>query len=570
MYEPWKVLDQYRGREIKGEWPTIPEMFNISVINYPDNRAFTTFSPKELSFTYKESSSHINKISKYLVSLGINKGDHVAVTGKNSPEWAIAFLAILNMGAVVVPVDSGLNSKEIIDLLSISDSKLIFTDKDKYSDIKSGSRDIIDCISLTSGFENYLLDLKVDDSINFDSPTEDDLAAILYTSGTTGVSKGVMLTHRNFSSDTWLAQSNLKIDSDDVFYALLPIHHSYTMTSVFLESIFIGAEVVFGKQLVFPQIVKDFKQGKVTMFLGVPMLFNKLINGILSGVRKKGIIVYGIIRFLMVISGFIKKTTKINPGKKMFSFLLKQASLENIRICISGGGPLAPSTFKHFNQIGIDFVQGYGLTEASPMLALNPKENYKETSVGKVIAQVDMKIVNPDIDGIGDIVVKGPNIMKGYYKQDEATKDAFTEDGYLKTGDAGYLDKDNYLYLTGRKSSLIVTEGGKNVYPEELEDAFQFYDEYEQLIVKGYVKNSVTLSEGIEVAFYPTKEYSNGKTPDEIKGRFNNIVKEVNRTLQSYKHIERVHILTEPMATTTTKKIKRNEINEIFDSLEKL
>lgn len=570
MYEPWKSLDKYRGREILGQWPTIPEMFRITVKNFPENRAFTCFSPTELSISYKESSNYINNISWYLASIGIVKGDHVAVTGKNSPEWALAFLAVLNIGAVVVPVDSGLTSNEIADLLKKSDSKAVFTDKDKYEYLKDNSEHLVGCISLTSKYQNYIFDLKPGKEYHLEDAGENDVAAILYTSGTTGSSKGVMLSHRNLSSDTWLAQSNLNIDYHDVFYALLPLHHSYTMTSVFLEAIFIGAEVVFGKQLVFSQIVKDFKQGKVTMFLGVPMLFNKLINGILSGVRKKGVVAYGFIRFLMFISGFIKKTFNINPGKKMFSFLLKQASLEHIRICISGGGPLAPSTFRKFNQLGIDFVQGYGLTEASPMLALNPVENYKETSVGKVIAQVDMKILNKDSDGIGDIVVKGPNIMLGYYNQDAETKMAYTEDGYLKTGDAGYLDKDNYLYLTGRKASLIVTEGGKNVYPEELEDAFQFYDEYEQVLIKGYLKNKETLSEGIEVVFYPTEEFSSGKTPIEIKEKFEDIVKEVNRSLQSYKIIDQVHVVKKPMAMTTTKKIRRNEVNKMFEELEKL
>lgn len=570
MYTPWKSLDQYRGREILGQWPTIPEMFRISVNKFPENRAFTCFSPEELSITYSESSQYINNISQYLASIGVIKGTHVAVTGKNSPEWAIAFIAILNIGAVVVPIDSGLSGYEISDLLEKSDSVAVFTDKDKYELLKNNSKGILECISLTHGYENYILDLDSGQEFEIVDAVEDDIAAILYTSGTTGVSKGVMLTHKNFSSDTWLAQSNLKLYSTDVFYALLPIHHSYTMTSVFLEAIFVGAEIVFGKQLVFSKIVKDFKQGRVTMFLGVPMLFNKLIHGILNGVRKKGILAYGFIRFLMIISGFIKKTFKVNPGKKMFSFLLKQASLEHIRICISGGGPLAPSTFRQFNQLGIDFVQGYGLTEASPMLALNPVENYKETSVGKVIAQVDMKILNKDSDGIGDIIVKGPNIMTGYYKQENATQKAFTEDGYLKTGDVGYLDKDNYLYLTGRKASLIVTEGGKNVYPEELEDAFQFYDEYEQILIKGYLKNKETLSEGIEVVFYPTEEFSSGKTPLEIKSRFQEIVKEVNKTFQSYKIIDVVHVVKEPMAMTTTKKIKRTEVNNFFDDLDKL
>lgn len=570
MSQPWSFLDNYRGEGIRGEWPTIPEMFKITVERFPERKAFTAFFPETISITYEESHDYIGRISQYLYDLGIRKGDNVALTGKNSPEWAIAYLSIVNMGAVVVPMDNALKKEEISALIKRSDSCAVFTDKDKYEFIKEHGSDLKDCISLTGGDENYILDLKSSESFKGQGPDESDTAAILFTSGTTGVSKGVMLSHRNFSSDVWLAQSNLNIYHTDVFYALLPIHHSYTMTSVFFEAIYIGAEIVFGKHLVFSQILKDFKLGKVTMFLGVPMLFNKIIQGLLKGVREKGIIVYGFIRFLMSLSGFIKKTFKVNPGKKMFTFILKKASLENMRICISGGGPLAPSTFKHFNQLGIDFVQGYGLTEAAPMLTLNPVENYKTTSVGKVIAQVEMKILNKDRDGIGDIVAKGPNIMQGYYQMEKKTSEAFTEDGFLITGDVGYLDKDNYLYLTGRKASLIVTEGGKNVYPEELEDAFQFYEEYEQVLVKGYIKDQKTKSEGIEVAFFPTDEFSKGKSPDEIKERFQVIVNEVNKSNVGYKAIEKVHILAEPMEMTTTRKIRRGAVNKQFDQLRKL
>ncbi len=570
MSDPWSYLDPYRGQGIKGEWPTIPEMFRITVQNYPDRRAFTAFSPDELTLGYKESSVYIENIAQYLFSIGVNKGDKVALTGKNSPEWVIAYLSILYIGAVVVPLDCALVNSDIEELVRRSDSKVVFTDKDKYDHIKSNCKGIKDCISLNAGYKNYILEQKSVESATFEEIEENDLAAILYTSGTTGVSKGVMLTHKNFLSDAWRGQANLGIFYTDVFYALLPIHHSYTMTAVFLEAIFIGAEIVFGKHLVFSQILKDFKKGKVTMFLGVPMLFNKIIHGLLKGVREKGIVVYGIIRALMSVSGFIKKTFKVNPGKKMFSFLLKKAALENMRICISGGGPLAPSTFKHFNQLGIDFIQGYGLTETSPILTLNPVKKYKITSVGKVLPQIDMKIINKDNDGIGDIVVKGPVVMKGYYKQEKETADAFTEDGYFKTGDAGYLDDENYLYLTGRKASLIVTEGGKNVFPEELEDVFQLYDEFDQVLVKGYLKDEKKLSEGIEIAFYPSEDFSKGKSASQIKDRFQKMVTEVNKTLVGYKTIERVHTLVKPMETTSTRKIRRSAVNKDFDKLEKL
>jgi long-chain acyl-CoA synthetase len=295
------------------------------------------------------------------------------------------------------------------------------------------------------------------------------------------------------------------------------------------------------------------------------MLFNKLLAGILRGIRAKGPIVYGLISALMGFSGFIKKVFKVNPGKKIFHAVLEQASLSTLRVCICGGGPLAPSVFRKYNQLGIDFVQGYGLTETSPIINLNPITHYKETSVGKVVPQADMKILNPDDRGIGEVIVKGPMVMKGYYEMPGETAASFTADGYLKTGDLGYLDEENYLYLTGRAKNLIVTEGGKNVYPEEIENEFQLFDEIDQILVRGFVVDKKMKIEGIEALVYPNIEAFKGpggavKGKDEIKTRIERIIAEVNQRLLPYQKIERVAILDDPMEMTTTKKIKRDTI----------
>jgi long-chain acyl-CoA synthetase len=346
-----------------------------------------------------------------------------------------------------------------------------------------------------------------------------------------------MLTHRNLVSDCYLAQGNLTIYHEDTFYALLPIHHSYCMLAVFIESISVGAHIVFGKKMVTPVMLKELKEGKITMLLGVPMLFNKLMAGLRKGIKAKGPLVSGVLSFLMVISGLIKKTFGVNPGKKIFHAVLDKASLATIRICICGGGPLAPSVFRKFNQMGIDFVQGYGLTETSPIINLNPIEHYKETSVGKVIPQTDMKVLNPDENGIGEIIVKGPMVMKGYFEMPEETAAVFTPDGYLKTGDLGYLDSENYLYLTGRAGNMIVTEGGKNVYPEEIENEFQLYEEIDQILVRGYVVDKKMKVEGIEALIYPVQDLKDADgrllSPEEIKARFDRIVTEVNQRLKN-------------------------------------
>lgn len=571
---PWAFLDEFRGRFFKGEWPTIPELFRISVQRFPDRPCFTVYSPERQSLNYTQALRMIQNTAQYLRSKGIAKGDRVAVSGKNSPEWAIAYLGILEADAVVVPIDYQLSSKEIANLVSASEARILFIDEEKHTELEALCTGLEETIALYESHPAYIYRIaenagaqdQLQNAAESDKAGEEDLAAILFTSGTTGNPKGVMLTHRNLVSDCFLAQANLHIYHNDVFYALLPIHHSYTMLAVFIESFSVGAETVFGKKMVVKQILKDLKEAHVTMFLGVPLLFNKLLNGILKGIREKGIVVYGLITAMMWLSGFIKKVFKVNPGKTLFHSVLDKASLASIRICISGGGPLAPSVFKKYNQLGIDFVQGYGLTETSPIITLNPVEHYKETSVGKILPGMEMKILSPNADGIGEIAVKGPMVMKGYYKMPEETAAVFTPDGWFKTGDLGYIDEENYVYLTGRAKNMIVTEGGKNVYPEEIENAFQLYDEIDQILVRGYVENRDSRAENIEALIYPSPDWiskltaeagSQAKAWDEAERKLKSFVEEVNQKLRPYQKITRVTILREPMEMTTTKKVKR-------------
>ena len=564
--QPWNFLDEYRGKEFEGKWPNVKTMFHISVLRYPNNNCFKAFSPKEISFTYAEAEKKIKEVSYYLLSQGVKKGDKIAVSGKNSPEWAIAYLGIIYAGCIVVPLDILLKDSEMETLMKFGGVSRLFIDSDRIRNIdKDGSVGLIEKLSLEPDDEyKYVLDLDGDEREGFEAKS-DEVAAILFTSGTTGTPKGVMLTNENLVADCYLAQGNMNIYSTDVFYAILPIHHAYTMLAVMYESFSVGACTVFGKKLVVTQILKELREGKVTMFLAVPMLFNKMIAALMSGIRKKGIVVYGLIRFLMSVSGAIKKIFGVNIGKKMFSFLLKNLSLENTRICICGGGPLPASTFKMFNQLGIDFVQGYGLTETSPITHLNPTYAYIESSVGKSIPECQVKIVDPDDEGNGTIYIKGPMVMKGYYNNEEATKEVLSEDGWLNTGDVGHEDQNHYLYLTGRAKSVIVTDGGKNVFPEEIEDHFQLYDEIDQICIIGYLVNKETKAEGIRAIIYPSanakKTYS---TEDALKARMNDIISEVNKELQSYKKITRMDISNEPLPMTSTKKIKRNEVVKLF------
>lgn len=302
--EPWKFLDAYRGRVFSDRWPTIPQLFDITTDRFPERACFTVYSPQRVSLTYKEAQSLIVKVAAHLSSIGVKEGTHVALTGKNSPEWAIGFLAILYAGAVVVPIDYQLSTPEIVNLIKAGDTTVAFVDEEKFGEIQKEFPDM-PCFALAKGVGKYIYDMAPPQGFTFQRPSVNvkSTAAILFTSGTTGIPKGVMLSHENFVSDCFLAQANLNISHEDVFYALLPIHHSYTMLAVFIESLSVGAELVFGKRMVVKQILSDLKEAKITMFLGVPMLFNKLLAGIMKGVKEKGVFVYAMIRTLMAISG---------------------------------------------------------------------------------------------------------------------------------------------------------------------------------------------------------------------------------------------------------------------------
>jgi long-chain acyl-CoA synthetase len=561
---PWAFLDEYRGKVFQGQWPTMPEMFRITVSRYPQRACLTIYEPDRISMNYTEALAKIEAVARWIHQQGVKKGEKIAVTGKNSPEWAVAYLGILFAGAVVVPIDYQIKNEETDLLLRTAGVTLLFVDEEKIDYYRQGAAGIRTVVSLKKGIESYVYDLDGPEAV-MEQASEEDLAAILFTSGTTGIPKGVMLTHQNLVSDCYLAQgAPFPVYHTDVFYALLPIHHAYTMLAVFIETISTGAEVVFGKRMVTKAILKDLKEAKITMLLGVPMLFNKLLGGILKGIKAKGPVVYGLISALMAVSGFIKKVFKINPGKKIFHAVLSQASLTTLRTCICGGGPLAPSVFRKYNQLGIDFVQGYGLTETSPIINLNPIEHYKETSVGKVIPGIEMKILDPDERGIGEVIVKGPVVMKGYYENPEETAASFTEDGFLKTGDLGYLDSENYLYLTGRAKNIIVTEGGKNVYPEEIENEFQLFEEIDQILVRGFELDKKMKTEGIEALVYPSPEYTdppeNAPSKEAVKARIDAVIAEVNLRLLPYQRIKRWTILDEAMEMTTTKKIKREAV----------
>lgn len=569
MSEVMKELQPYKGKFFDGEWPTITEMFNIALSKYADRPCFTVFEKKEkICLTYKDVHERIKNVASYLSAQGVKKGDKVVLTGKNSIQWGISYFAINYAGAVVVPIDAQLPVERMLKLAEFADSVFLITDGEVFSKIPSDNawhNGLLGRLTLTGSHEGItgVMDVKAEKLIDYVKISENDLAAILFTSGTTGNEKGAMLTNRNIISDTYLVADGMGVDETDVLYALLPLHHSYCCTTVLLETVKHGASCLFGHGIVVSLMINDLKRGGVTVFMGIPLLYNKLLNGIMNKVKAQGKLTYGLVCTLMWINGFFKKYFHCAPLKGFFNKkILSNLGLDKSKVLICGAGPLSPKVFKQYQQLGLDFLQGYGLTETAPVLTLNPIKHFKLDSVGRVLGQMDIIIADADSSGVGEIRVKGPNVTPGYYKDEENTKALFDENGYLKTGDLGYMDSEKYVYLKGRAKNLIVTEGGKNVYPEEIEDAFQTYTNVEQILVRGFQQKKDVPCECIEAVIYPSPDYykAKGFTPEQIKADIEATVKSVNQNLMIYKKIEKITIIDKPMDMTTTKKIKRNTV----------
>lgn len=571
MKNAWDEIDSFRGSLVNGEWPTISELFMMAVKRWPDNVCFSVFEPEKKTITYTQAYTMITNIAGYMRDKGIKTGDRVLINGKNSPEWGLAYFAVAYLGAVVVPIDNQMKIERCMALSEFADVRFAFCDLDVIEKMKTRSNawfENLKGMALLKGrsddFQN-IKELKSENPILERVQVEDtSMAAVLFTSGTTGNEKGAMLSHRNIVSNVYQAANGMGVDDKDVLYALLPLHHSYCCTTVLLETVRHGAECLFGHGIVVSRMINDMKKGGVTVFMGIPLLYNKLIAGIMDKVKKQGAFTYGLITTMMAINGWCKMHLHKAPFKNFFNKkILSNLGLDKAKILICGAGPLSPKVFKQYQQLGLDFLQGYGLTETSPVCTLNPPDHFKLDSVGRVLPFIEAIIADKDSDGVGEIRFKGPNMCMGYLNDPENTKALFDENGYLKTGDLGTIDNENYIYLKGRKKNIIVTEGGKNVFPEEIEDMFQLYSDVEQILIRGFQQKKDVPCECIEAVIYPAMEAYKAKGItdfEKIKVEIEAIVAEVNKNLVGYKKIEKITVLKEPMEMTTTKKIKRNTV----------
>ncbi len=564
----------------------VRDIIENSLENYGDRVAFRIREGESgpfTEYTYEEAIEISRVVSAYLCGhLKLKKGDRVALLAENSPHWAMIYLGIVYNGTVAVPIDARLDEYGIKFILEHSGTKYLFATKRQYDkirelpEIEEKLKEIIIIDNDMSDVESKkvvpmskILDvgretLKKGEKWRCDV-REDDLLELIYTSGTTGTSKGVMLTHKNIVFEVKSLVSTGLIAGKDRFLSILPLHHTYECTGGFLTPFSAGATITFSPSLKSRKIIADLKDSGTNKMLVVPLFLDKMLDAILRNVNAKPWFVKMFFYALYkTTKGLNKLSKKKAVGKKLFKFIRKKAGLDGIDFMVSGAAPMSQKTAEGFQTLGLLVLQGYGLTEASPVVSVNLPHKNKPKSVGPAIPGVEVKIHNPNEEGIGEIIVRGDNVMKGYYKNEEATREVL-KDGWLFTGDLGYMDEDGYIYITGRAKNVIVTPGGKNVYPEEIEEKLNESPFILESLVIGVPVSEDVKGENIFAYIVPDYDYIETfasvhavKVDDEkIEELIRNEVKKVNQSLPAYKKIKDFRIRTEELPKTSTKKIKR-------------
>jgi long-chain acyl-CoA synthetase len=557
--------------ELKGL--SIPELLHRSVRLFGDQMALHAHDGKKFQgITYSELGERTKSFARGLIEMGLKKGESVALVSENRPEWGIAYLGILVASGVTVPLDSALKASELKHILRESKAKMVVASSRYVSDMEEAVAEIGSLERVISmdneERENVIpfhkmIDRGRESSRESSHPDEHDLASLIFTSGTTGSSKGVMLTHRNIVSDIWGIFQILDIYTEDNFLSVLPLHHTFECTCGFLVPLAAGAGIFYARSLKSKQLIEDIKKTKATLLVGVPLLFEKMLNSLRKGIKKKSPVTRTLFQTSLSLSGTGRKIFGLNLGKVLFKGLREKAGLSSLRLIVCGGAPLSPEIPEFFDLLGIRFLQGYGLTETSPVLTVNPFNRPKYSSVGPAIAGAEIKIIEPDQNGIGEIAARGEMVMKGYFRNEEATAETFKEDWFL-TGDSGWKDKDGYFYVTGRKKDMIVTRAGKNIYPEELEYQLNKSPFILESLVLG---RRVGKGKGEEpyAIIVPDYEYfdqvaEQEKTEFDEKRIEQTIKEEISKWcshVADYKRIKGFEIREEEFEKTSTRKIKR-------------
>jgi AMP-dependent synthetase/ligase len=509
--------------------------------------------------THNEVRKMVDGLGTKLIDMGL-KDKRIAVIGENRYEWEIAYLSIVCGTGTVVPLDKSLPENELESLIERSKAEaiicsqkyveilkktklkyIISMDLEKDNDgIISQKRLISEGIQLVKSGNTSFTNAKIDN---------EKMSIMLFTSGTTSISKAVALSHKNICSNLMDISSILDVNSSDVFLSFLPLHHVFECTVGFLFSLYVGAETVFCDGI--RHIPENLAEYKVSVMASVPAIYERLFKIIKKHLEKQG-------KVEQILKDEEKyKDSSMEKKKEVFKEIHDLLG-GNIKLFISGAASLDPSIEEKFRRLGFNMVQGYGLTETSPVVAIGNKKYHKTGSIGKCVPSDEVKLLDVNKDGIGELAVKGPNVMLEYYENKEATEKVL-KNGWFQTGDLARIDEEGYIFICGRKKSVIVLKNGKNIFPEEMETLINKEDGVEESFIFGKPISKDPNDIKIFVKIVYNKESFEGKTETEIKEYFNEKIKSINKTMPHYKAIRGIIISDKPLIKTTTNKIKREK-----------
>lgn len=555
------------------KYKNLKEMLEISGDKFGDRPAyiFKTEEPgKFREITHKEFRDDINALGTKLINLGL-KDKRVAVISENRYEWGVAYLGIVTGVGVVVPLDKSLPDNEIESLIIRSEVEAIFY-SEKYNEIMNKIKEqkntnikyfiSMDLEKEENGIysEKEMLEqgkklLEEGNRDFLDAKIDNEkMSIMLFTSGTTAMSKAVMLSHKNICSNLIDITSVIRLYPTDRFLSFLPLHHTFECTVGFLYPISVGGAIAFCDGI--RHIAENIKEYQITAMISVPILFESMYKQVMKGIEKKGKL--ETVKKGIKISQFLLKFG-IDIRKKLFKEIHDNLG-GKVRLFVAGGAALDPEAEKGFNELGFTMYQGYGLTESSPVIAAEDDKYRRLGSIGKAFPSLDVKIDDPDEEGVGELLAKGPSIMLGYYNNEEATKETL-EDGWLHTGDLAKIDKDGYIFISGRKKFVIVLKNGKNIFPEELETLLNKIEGIKESFVYGKPKDDGDYKICAKLVYDKelVKEIYNTENEEELKDILWQEVKKINKTMPPYKYIRDITITDKELIKTTTQKVKRFE-----------
>ncbi len=556
-------------------YKTLQEMLINSAKNFGDKLALEDIKKTPIQrVTYNSLLDNVCKFGNALGNADLPERTHVALIGENRVQWAISYLAITSFNMVVVPIDKNLHENEILNIIHESDAEAVIF-SDTFSSLFSEEHFALKkikafvCMDETDANEKFLIMKEMIDSeasvdiSAFPEINDEDTSEIIFTSGSLGHAKGVMLTQKNLVSNLHDMLAMIQMLPSDRFLSVLPIHHTYECTCGMLCPLYSGSSVHYTRSL--KTIVDDMNKVHATLMLGVPLLFDKMYKGITKAIeadKTKS----KVVPVLQKVTNVAEKLGAKNIKKKIFNEVHKKFG-GAIRLFIAGGAAPDPAVAKGLREFGFNFLQGYGLTETSPILAVNRLDAFKDDAAGLPLPSVELKINNPNEEGIGEVFAKGPNVMKGYYKNEELTKEVF-ENGWFKTGDIGFIDDDGFLHINGRAKNVIISKSGKNVFPEEIEELLN----RSEFILESAVYGAEDKKQGeiITAQIVPDSEsfmrYAEEKgiklTDEVIKVKIKEEVDAVNQILTPYKRIQKFIVREHEFEKTTTHKIKRHLLNK--------